>query len=212
MAKLSVEVRLMNLAGRSDALCELEVGFLDQLLPLFQVQDGAPRAHVDVVRVGTRQRLLDYLFYGDVDIIHLATHGQKSSMQVGDLSSLRYTDLKRYAVNEDAKIQALVLNTSCEMASPRWVDAFLDAGALAYIATKRAIWAKDAAIFASAFYSAYFGTVHKKRSELQRAFDSYRLAHAAYASFVPNASRSRFYFYSRPEPKGRRNLEHIRLV
>ena len=95
----------MNIAGRSDALCELEVGFLDQLLPLFQVQDGAPRAHVDVVRVGTRQRLLNYLFFGDVAIIHLATHGQRSSMQVGDLASIRYTDIKHHAMNNGARIQ-----------------------------------------------------------------------------------------------------------
>ena len=132
-------------------------------------------------------------------------------MQVGDLASIRYTDIKHHAMNNGARIGAIVLNTSCEMASPRWVDAFLDAGAVAYIATKRGIWAKDAAIFAAAFYSSYFGTIHKTKSDLQRAFDSYRLAHAAYASFVPTASRSRFYFYSKPEPRGRRNLERIRL-
>lgn len=111
MSKRSVDVRLMNLAGRSDALCEIEVGFLDQLLPLFQVQDGAPRAQVDVVRIGTKQRLLDYLFYGDVAIIHLATHGQRSSMQVGDLGSVSYIDLRHHAVNSNSRIDAIVVNT-----------------------------------------------------------------------------------------------------
>jgi hypothetical protein len=91
-----------------------------------------------------------------------------------------------------------------------WITAFLDAGALAYIATKKEVLAKDAAIFASAFYSAYFGTIHKNASALQRAFDGYRLAHAAYASFVPN--KSRFYFYSRHTPKGNRNLGAIKLI
>ena len=87
----------------------------------------------------------------------------------------------------------------------------MSSGALAYIATKRTVWAKDAAIFSAAFYSAYFGTIHANKSHLQRAFDAYRLAHAAYCSFGSNASRSRFYFRSLQRPKGRVNLAQIRL-
>jgi hypothetical protein len=209
MMPRTVPLRLMNLAGTGDALAELEVGFLDQLLPLFQVSDGTPRADVEVVRVSSVPRFLDYLFVGDVDLIHLASHGTRRSVQIGS-GNLSLRDFKR-ATNDRDPIGAVVINTSCQMASEAWVEAFLEAGALAYIAAKKSLWAKDAAIFAAAFYSAYFGTIHVKKSALQRAFDSYRLAHAAYVSFVPNASRSRFYFDSSDKPSGKRILSQIKL-
>lgn len=201
----------MNLSA--DGLAELEVGFLDQLLPLFQTSHAVPRADVDVVRVGTHHRFFDYLFYGDVGLIHLSSHGTTKSMQIGGVKGLKPVDLRRY-FNEQASgpIDAVVVNTSCEMASEAWVKAFLDVGAVAYIATKRSVWAKDAAIFSSAFYSSYFGTIHIRKTALQRAFDSYRVAHAAYCSFVPGASRSRFYFKSLQRPNGRANLPPIKLA
>ena len=203
----TVPVRLMNLAGRADALAELEVGFLDQLLPLFQVSDGTPRADLEVVRVNSVPRFIEYLFFGGVDLIHLSSHGTTNSIQIGE-DSFSVTALRR-ALKENDPIDAVIVNTSCQMASQRWVRAFLDAGALAYIATKRSVWAKDAAIFSAAFYSAYFGTIHVKRTPLQRAYDSYRLAHAAYASFVPGASRSRFYFATDGKTPGPKLLPKI---
>lgn len=211
MGKRTVAVRLLNISGRSDALAELEVGFLHQLLPLFQVGDGTPRADGETVRVGTKARLLNYLFYRDVDLIHIASHGAKSWMQVGDRESFRPSDLTRHARDAGHGIGAVILNTSCEMADARWVKAFLDAGAVAYMAAKRVVMAKDAAIFAAAFYSAYFGTIHRQKTDIQRAFDAYRLAHAAYCSFVPNASRSRFYFQPQAGVSGRVNLARIEL-
>jgi hypothetical protein len=205
----TVPLRLLNLSGTGDALAELEVGFLDQLLPLFQVSDGTPRADVEVIRVSSVSRFLDYLFFGDVDLIHLSSHGTRGSIQIGD-GKLSLRDFRK-EVNDRERIGAVIVNTSCQMASEPWKTAFLDAGALAYIAAQKSVWAKDAAIFSAAFYSAYFGTIHVKKDALQRAFDSYRLAHAAYASFVPNASRSRFYFTSLDKPSGRRNLAKIVL-
>jgi hypothetical protein len=146
----TVPLRLMNLSGRGDALAELEVGFLDQLLPLFQVSDGTPRADVEVVRIGSVSRFIDYLFFGDVDLIHLSSHGTKRLVQIGE-GSLSLRDFKKEAKTRD-RIDAVIVNTSCQMATEPWVEAFLDAGALAYIAAKQTIWAKDAAIFSAAFY------------------------------------------------------------
>lgn len=197
MGKLRTQVRLMNLYGWDDSLAENEVGFLDQFLTLFQVSDAVPRAQVDTVRIGDTTRLREWLFWGDVDIIHLSSHGTKRTLQVGH-RNLRVSDFKRWVAEEAAEDRSLagavVLNTSCEMASEPWCKAFIDAGASAYIAAKRASWAKDTAIFSAAFYSAYFGTIHKRKTDHQRAFDAYRIAHAAYRSFCPTSSTGRFYF------------------
>lgn len=205
MSRRTVPVRLMNLTGMYEGMAEREVGFLDQLLPLFQLTDGVPRADVEVVRVGSLPRFLDYLFYGDVDLIHLSSHGSARKMQIGDVKRLTPTTLRKEA-KEREPIGAVVVNTSCQMATDKWVDSFLDAGATAYIATKRAAWTKDAAIFAACFYSAYFGTTHQKKTSAQRAFDAYRLASAAYASFVPLSSRANFYFRTNEKVVGRRKL------
>lgn len=204
----TVPIRLMNLYGSGDALAELEVGFLDQLLPLFQATGLAPRADVEVVRINSVQRFLDYLFFGDVDLIHLSSHGTKKSIQIGE-GTLGIRQFRKAAKGEDLN-GAVIVNTSCQMASDAWVKVFLDAGALAYIAAKQEIWAKDAAIFAAAFYSAYFGTIHVKKSPLQRAFDSYRMARAAYNSFVPHAGT--FYFRSADKPVGKVILPKIKLA
>lgn len=215
MGKLRTQVRLMNLYGWEDSLAENEVGFLDQLLPLFQVSDGVPRAQVDVVRVGDEKRFREWLFWGDVDLIHLSSHGTHASMKVGP-GDLTVKTFKRWVKEEVAEGRglegAVVLNTSCEMASDAWCRAFLDAGAGAYIASKRASWAKDTAIFSAAFYSAYFGSIHKGSGDLQRAFDAYRLAHAAYRSFVPSASSAgKFYWASDKKVSGRKTLAKIGL-
>ena len=216
MGKLRTQVRLMNLYGWDDSLAENEVGFLDQFLALFQVSAGVPRAMVDTVRVGDTERLREWLFFGDVDLIHLSSHGTKRTLKVGD-HNLRVSDFRRWVKEEKedgrSLSNAVVLNTSCEMASAAWCEAFIDAGASAYIAAKRASWAKDAAIFSAAFYSAYFGSIHKGVRDDQRAFDAYRLAHAAYRTFCPTASTGRFYFKAgnQTSVKGRRNLDPITL-
>lgn len=190
-------------------MAELEAGFLYEFLPLFKVTDGVPRAEVESVRVGSIERFVDYLTFGDVEIVHLASHGSRTWIQVGD-GRIRLRDFKARMADCN-EINAVVLNTSCQLASPKWVDAFLDAGATAYIAAKREVWAKDAAVFAASFYAAYFGTTHRGSTQAQRAFDAYRLAHAAYESFVPTSSRAQFYWYSRESAKGRRTLPTIKL-
>lgn len=184
----TVPVRLMNLSGSGDALAELEVGFLDQLLPLFQVTDGTPRADLEVARVNSVPRFIEYLFFGGVDLVHMSSYGTTNSIQIGE-DSFTVGALRRALKANDDPIGAVIVNTSCQMASVRWVRAFLDTGALAYIATKRSVSPKDAAIFSAAFYSAYFGTI--------------------YASFVPGASRSRFYFATDGKTSGPKLLPKI---
>lgn len=215
MGKVQTPVRLMNMYGWDDSLAENEVGFLDQFLALFQVSPGVPRAQVDVVRVGDLTRFREWLFWGDVDLIHLASHGTHRSMWVGD-KNLTVTQFQRWVREELAEERSLdgavILNTSCQMASPRWCQAFLDAGAAAYIATKKEVLAKDAAILSAAFYSAYFGSIHKGSDHVQRAYDSYRLAHAAYRSFVPSvANSSKFYWASNEMVSGARILKAVSL-
>ncbi|MHB1446404.1 MAG: hypothetical protein ACYCTI_00340 [Acidimicrobiales bacterium] len=201
------------------------MNFLHSLLPLFQVTATTPRAEIEVVRANTPKRAIDYLFFGDVDLVHIASHGSEDALQVGSQlprslarstelfsSSVLYPEHLEVAALSRGEIGAVVINTSCEMATDRWVQAFMDAGAVAYIAAKRSLLAKDAAIFASAFYSAYFGTIHTTKAPPQRAFDAYRLALAAYASFVPNASRSKFYWHSNSKVKGRTYLSPISLA
>lgn len=214
MGRLRTSVRLMNLYGWDDSLAENEVGFLDQFLPLFQVSDGVPRAQVDVVRVGDTERFREWLFWGDVDLIHISSHGTEHSIKVGT-KKLRIGEFRRWVAEEAADGRSLagavVLNTSCEMGTDAWARAFLQAGAGAYVASKRASWAKDTAIFSAAFYSAYFGSIHKGSDSVQRAFDAYRVAHAAYRSFVPSvASSSKFYWHSDHKVRGRRTLTPIR--
>jgi len=213
MATRNVRVRLLNMCH--DGLTELEVSFLDSFLPLFDVQGSAPRAQVDTVRVGTIGRFIDYLTYGDVDVIHISTHGSKKTVSVGS-EDLTLTEFRRRTRELESEIGAVVITTGCQMSSPEWVKAFLDAGALAYVAAKREVLAKDAAIFSAAFYSAFFGTIHLGRGPEQRAFDAYRVAHAAYESFVPTGSRAKFYWHPSPEvermARGPRNLEPIRLL
>jgi hypothetical protein len=196
----------MNLSG--DSLAELETGFLHEFLPLFQVSDGIPRAEVESVRVGSIGRFVDYLTFGDVEIVHLSSHGTKSWMQVGD-GGIKLREFKK-RMAEREPINAVVLNTSCELATPRWVDAFLAAGATAYIAAKRKTLAKDAAVFAASYFAAYFGTIHRGSTQGQRAFDAYRVAHAAYESFVPTSSRAQFYWHSNERVKGKRVLAPIK--
>jgi hypothetical protein len=106
-----------------------------------------------------------------------------------------------------------VLTTACELGTDAWAECWLNAGATAYIASKREVSEKDAAIFSSAFYSAYFGTIHKSKTQAQRAFDSYRLAYAAFRSFVPStASSNKFYFWSNERVRGRKHLTPIKLT
>jgi hypothetical protein len=212
MATRNVRVRLLHLYP--DHLTELEVSFLDSFLPLFDVQDSVPRAQVETVRVGTVGRFIDYLTYGDVDVIHISTHGTKRSVSVGS-EELKLGEFSRRIQDAEAQIGAVVLATGCQMSSEPWVKAFLDAGALAYIAAKREVYAKDAAIFSAAFYSAFFGTTHRGMSSEQRAFDAYRVAHAAYESFVPTSSRAQFYWHPseevRKKARGARTLDPITL-
>lgn len=213
MGKLRTHVRLMNLYGWDDSLAENEVGFLDQFLALQQVSAGVPRAMVDTVRVGDVHRLREWLFFGDADIIHLSSHGTRRSMKVGN-TNLTVSTFKKWVREELADERSLrgavILNTSCEMASQAWCEAFLDAGALAYIASKKASWAKDTAIFSAAFYSAYFGSIHKGKSDAQRAFDAYRVAHAAYRSFVPHvAGSSKFFWASKEKVVGPKILKAV---
>jgi hypothetical protein len=207
MGTRTVTVRLMNLSG--DSLAELETGFLHEFLPLFQVSGGVPRAEVESVRVGSIKRFVDYLTFGNVEIIHLSSHGSKKWMQVGE-SNIRLREFRRQMA-DSPPINAVVLNTSCELATPKWVDAFKEAGAIAYIAAKRQTYAKDAAVFAASYFAAYFGTIHKGKSQHQRAFDAYRLAHAAYESFVPTSSRAQYYWHSNEPVRGRRVLPAIKL-
>lgn len=214
MGSRHIAVRILHLAGSEpDALTELEVRFLDSLLPLFDVEADVPRAQVDTVRVGTLARLVDNLTWGDADVIHVSSHGGKGYVQVGS-RDLKLREFRAAMADRDP-IDAVVVSTACEMATPKWVDAWLEAGAKAFIGAKRALWAKDAAIFSAAFYSAFFGTTHRGRSEAQRAFDAYRVAHAAYQSFVPTGSRARFYWHPGPEYRrattGRKTLEPIVL-
>ncbi|MFN8017151.1 MAG: hypothetical protein U0P45_03415 [Acidimicrobiales bacterium] len=215
MGKLRTHVRLMNMYGWEDSLAENEVGFLDQFLPLFQVSDGVPRAQVDVVRVGDQRRFRKWLFTGDAEVIHLSSHGTRRSMKVGpeNLTVRQFRGWVKEEAEEGWDLGgAVVLNTSCEMASQAWREAFLEAGALAYIATKRQVWAKDAAIFSAAFYSAYFGSIHKGKDSAQRAYDAYRLAHAAYRSFVPStATAAKFYWASNEKVSGSKILPAVKL-
>lgn len=212
MAARHVAVRILQMAGTvPDALTELEVRFLDSFLPLFDVEAEVPRAEVDTVRVGTLPRLVDHLTRGDVDVIHVSSHGGKRYVQL-ESRDLKLRDF-RAAMRGRDPIDAIVLSTACEMATPKWVDAWLEAGATAFIGAKRALWAKDAAIFSAAFSSALFGTTHRGKSDAQRAFDAYRVAHAACESFVPTGSRAQFYWHPNDElrraAKGRKTLAPI---
>jgi hypothetical protein len=212
MATRHVRVRLLHLYP--DNLTELEVSFLDSFLPLFDVQDSVPRAQVESVRIGTVIRFIDYLTYGDVDVIHISTHGTRKSVSVGS-ENLKLTDFRRRVRDDERHIGAVVRATGCQMSSDGWVKAFIEAGALAYIAAKRQVYAKDAAIFSAAFYSSFFGTTHRGKSSEQRAFDAYRVAHAAYESFVPTSSRAQFYWHPseevRKKARGARTLDPIAL-
>lgn len=211
MSQRTVSIRLMNLTGLSDALAELEVGFLHQMLPLFQISEGVPRADVEVVRIGTRRRFLDYLFFGDVDLLHLASHGTSDAMQVGDAEVIAPDDVTAHAQANELAIGATVLTTSCEMGGSDWAEAFLAAGAGSYIAPKSAVYAKDAALFSAAFYSAFFGTIHAGKTTVQRSFDAYRMAHAAYRSFASAGGAAKFYFYAHEPRHGRVHLPRIEL-
>jgi len=205
-----VPIRVMNLAG-TDGLAVLEADFLASMLPLFQVSPDTPRAEVEVVTCAHRDRFAEFLFDGRAEVIHLSSHGLRTRVQLGDTGYATPAWLRRAARTREP-IGAVVLHTSCSMASDAWVDAFLDAGAIAYIASKREVLAKDAAIFTAAFYSAYFGTTHKRKSIAQRAFDSYRLAYAVLRSHVPNTSGSnKFYFRSEKLVTGSVYLDPIRL-
>jgi hypothetical protein len=211
VASLTVETRILHVGG-ADHGTALEVDFLESLIPLFNTSYGTARCDLEVVYCMKPDRLLRYLFDGWVELVHLAAHGTANHLFVGDHERLSRRDITRHA-KDNGEIGAVIVSTACELGTEQWAKCFLDAGATAYVASKREVTEKDAAIFSAAFYSAYFGTIHKGKSQAQRAFDSYRLAYGALRSFVPStAASNKFYFWSNERVRGRKHLAPMKLA
>lgn len=212
MASLTVPTRIMHLGG-ADHGTTLEVDFLESMIPLLSASYGTPRADLEVVYCSKPTRFLDYLFDGWVELIHLSAHGTAQHISLGDHEQISRRTITQHAKTNEQSIGAVIVTTGCELATDAWTKCFLDAGAIAFIGSKRAVSEKDAAIFSAAFYSAYFGTIHKTKTPVQRAFDSYRLAYAAFRSFVPGTTNSnKFYFASSEKVTGRKHLGPIKLA
>ena len=207
----TLAVRIINATGISDALSELETNLLMHLLPMYARQYDVARAEVGVVRTTTRERFLQYLFYDDVDVIHLISHGTRTSLQVGQDGTVTAKDVRRMAQDNGAQIPSLIFGAACELSSPTWVNTFLDVGAVGYIAPKASVLTRDLAVFETAFYSALFARTGINKSPAQRYFDAYRLARAVQRSVSPSEA-AQFYWHSREKTKGRTILKSLQLT
>lgn len=213
MGKQQVTIRIVQAAGPTDYASELEVQFLAAMLGLFHIQEfksgSKSRAEVESIRCSSSSTFSAALGRPGADIIQISTHGSPDKLQVG-LNNVTPSDL-RNSIPEKVLDGSIILTTTCHLGSNDWQELFLDhLGADALIASDKALSWRDVAIFGSSFYNAYLGQIHKGHDQFERAWRSFRIAYAAYRSFVTNnAERRKIDFYHRSSVNGKKLLGPI---